>query len=229
MASVSDLARLALRVAEARWVTIGAKAGKDGEKVGGTPVELDDAGNIVKGPSKMTGKKPDEIKKSDTPKKKSPPGENPDLPPQLDQPKPKKDWEDAQDEKHKKALGDIKDADKELASLAAQAKSLMAKVSDPEQKAKLQAIADRAENKSGPSESPKAEAPKPSGPKRVIKSGEMVGFNGGDWKINRITTAPTGQKVVVLTGAKGTKPQVIPGDQFLKMVRSGEVSLKGAK
>lgn len=220
MASVDSLTRLALRVAEAKWVTIGAKAGKDGEKVGGTPVELDDSGKIVKGPAKMTGKKPDEVK-SDKPKKKHPPGENPKLPPQLDQPKPKKDWEDAQDDKHKKALSDIKSADAEMASVAADAKKLLGKVTDPEQRAKLQAIVARAEG-GKPSESPK-----PAGPKRVIKSGETVAFKGGDWKINRITTAPTGQKVVVLTGGKGTKPQVIPGDQFLKMVRSGEVSLKG--
>jgi len=45
-----------------RWVTIGAKKSKDGgPKKGGTPVELDSRGKIVKGPSKMVGKKPHQL------------------------------------------------------------------------------------------------------------------------------------------------------------------------
>jgi phage head maturation protease len=48
----------------AGWVTMGAKAGEDGKKNGGTPVYIDDNGEIEKGPSKLIGKKPSELKDS---------------------------------------------------------------------------------------------------------------------------------------------------------------------
>jgi len=47
---------------EGRWVQMGAQAGGDGEKHGGTPVLLKD-GVIEKGPGKFLGKKPGEISK----------------------------------------------------------------------------------------------------------------------------------------------------------------------
>lgn len=60
------LLRLAQRVAEGRWVTIGAKADskRPGKKKGGTPVELDGEGVIQKGPAALTGKRPSELSQS---------------------------------------------------------------------------------------------------------------------------------------------------------------------
>lgn len=60
------LLRLAQRVAEGRWVTIGAKADpkRPGKKKGGTPVELDGEGVIQKGPPALTGKRPSELSQS---------------------------------------------------------------------------------------------------------------------------------------------------------------------
>jgi phage gp29-like protein len=43
------------------WVTIGSKEGADGEKHGGTPVDIED-GKIVKGPAHTIGKTPSELK-----------------------------------------------------------------------------------------------------------------------------------------------------------------------
>lgn len=80
-------------------------------------------------------------------------------------PKQKKDWEDKQEDKHQKALADIKAADAEKAAVASQARDLLGKVTDPEQKAKLQAIIDKAEGKATPKPSePPAPAPAPEKP-----------------------------------------------------------------
>jgi len=60
------LVSLAFRALENRWVTIGAKVGKNtnGKKKGGTPVELDGEGKITKGPAALTGKRPSELSQS---------------------------------------------------------------------------------------------------------------------------------------------------------------------
>jgi len=60
------LVSLAVRALENRWVTIGAKVGKNtnGKKKGGTPVELDGEGKITKGPAALTGKRPSELSQS---------------------------------------------------------------------------------------------------------------------------------------------------------------------
>lgn len=39
-----------------RWITIGAKAGPDGERRGGTPVKIDGRGRILSGPKELAGK-----------------------------------------------------------------------------------------------------------------------------------------------------------------------------
>lgn len=71
-------------------------------------------------------------------------------------PKQKKDWEDKQEEKHQKALADVKAADAEKAAVAAKARELLGKVTDPGQKAELQKLIDRAEGKQAEPEAPPA-------------------------------------------------------------------------
>lgn len=46
-----------------KWITIGGAAEGGKKHVGGTPVHLDKSGKIDKGPSKLEGKKPDELSK----------------------------------------------------------------------------------------------------------------------------------------------------------------------
>lgn len=46
---------------EKHWVTVGAEAGADGKKHGGTPVAISGEGKIDKGPAALVGKKPSEV------------------------------------------------------------------------------------------------------------------------------------------------------------------------
>lgn len=61
-ADIQEWNRPIYTVNEGQWVTMGAKSKSGGgEKKGGVPVYIDDAGNISKGPSHMVGKKPSDI------------------------------------------------------------------------------------------------------------------------------------------------------------------------
>lgn len=77
-------------------------------------------------------------------------------------PKQKKDWEDKQEEKHQKALADVKAADAEKAAVAAKARELLGKVTDPGQKDELQKLIARAEGKQAEPAPPPAVEPEPA-------------------------------------------------------------------
>src|ERR1700734_952055 len=51
------------------WITIGAQRGSDGKKHGGSPVKLDEGGDIEAGPAKLKGRKIGDLKKNLRPQK----------------------------------------------------------------------------------------------------------------------------------------------------------------